>query len=353
MDVGIVATARFPISEPFAGGMEMHTHLLADELGRRGHDVTVYAAEGGDGCFTVAPMLPVAFAATEAARRDISAGATVSLAEHHSYLDAVLRLAAAGHDLVHVNAVHHLPFACSSMLSSVVTGTLHSPPTPWLESALALAAARANAPELVSVSNSNARAWQGVSIRGVISNGVDLDVWRAGTGGPAAVWSGRLVREKAPHLAIDAARVAGMPLQLLGPAHDDAYFESEIAPRLGGDIEYLGHRPLAEVAAVVARSRVAVVTPTWEEPFGLVVAEALACGTPVAGFARGALAELLDERTGVLVGPDDVPALAAAMNAAGALDRADCRSLAEQRYSSATMVDAYERWFGDLIEARR
>lgn len=348
MNVGVVATAKFPIGEPFAGGMEMHTHLLADQLARRGHDVTVYAA-GGAGRFRVEPMLPVVFTASETARRDISAGSTSSLSEHHSYLDAVLRLASANHDLVHVNAVHHLPFACSSLLDSVVTGTLHSPPTPWLESALALAATRRNAPQLVSVSESNAAAWRDAPISHVISNGIDLGLWRTGPGGPAAVWSGRLVAEKAPHLAIDAARLAGIPLHLVGPIHDATYFSEWVAPRLGDGVDYLGHLTLAEVSALVATSCVAIVTPAWEEPFGLVVAEALACGTPVAGFARGALPELVDERTGVLVASDDVPALAAAMVAAVALDRADCRALAERRYSSSTMVDAYEHWFRTLI----
>lgn len=349
MDVAIVAAARFAISEPFAGGMEAHTHVLADELAARGHDVTVYAA-GGAGRFAVEPMLPVAFEASAAARRDVSGGPSGALSEHHSYLDTVLRLTRAAHQLVHVNAVHHLPFACSPLLPSVVTGTLHSPPTPWLESALTLAAGQANPPNLVSVSRANAAAWRGVGVSRVITNGVDLRVWRQGPGGPGAVWSGRLVREKAPHLAIDAARLAGLPLRLVGPIHDDRYFRDHVRPRLGGDVEYVNHRVAADVADIVGRSCVAVVTPTWEEPFGLVVPEALSCGTPVAGFARGALAELIDHETGVLAEPDDLPALAHAMIEAAALSREACRASAERTFSAMTMVDAYESWFGQLID---
>ena len=351
MDVAIVAAARFAISEPFAGGMEMHTHVLADALAGRGHKVTVYAADG-DGRFDVERLLPVAFESSDAARRDVSAGSAVTLSEHHSYLDAVLRLIRARHELVHLNAVHHLPFACSPLLPSVVTGTLHSPPTPWLESALALAGHQGNPPRLVSVSHANAAAWTGVTISHVIGNGVDLAAWRPGPGGPGAVWSGRLVPEKAPHLAIDAARLAGLALRLVGPCHDDRYFADEIAPRLGDGIDYLGHLSTAQVADVVGRSRVAVVTPRWEEPFGLVVAEALACGTPVAGFARGALPELVDDRSGVLAGPDDVPGLARAMLEAATLSRDACRDTAVARFCSGVMVDAYESWFADLIDQR-
>lgn len=351
MDVAIVAAARFAISEPFAGGMEAHTHALADGLAERGHDVTVYAA-GGAGRFAVEAMIPVAFEASDNARRDVSAGPDSALAEHHSYLDALLRLTQARHQLVHVNAVHHLPFACSPLIPSVVSGTLHSPPTPWLESALALAARHANPPKLVSVSHSNAAAWHTVDVSRVIANGVDPDVWRAGPGGPGAVWSGRIVPEKAPHLAIEAARLAAVPLSLIGPIHDHCYFQDEVRPLLGDGVEYLGHRGSADVADIVGRSGVAVVTPTWEEPFGLVVTEALSCGTPVAGFARGALPELIDADTGVLAEPDDVPALATAMLDAATLRRRDCRARAERNYSATAMIDAYEAWFVELIDER-
>ena len=180
-------------------------------------------------------------------------------------------------------------------------------------------------------------------------NGVDLDTWRVGPGGDDAVWTGRIVPEKAPHLAIDAARLAGLPLRLLGPIHDVNYFDEQVGPRLGRDIEYLGHGSAATVAEIVGRSGVAVITPTWEEPFGLVVAEALACGTPVAGFARGALPELVDPDTGVLVSAGDVAALAQAMTAATRLDRSACRRRAVDRFSATRMVDDYERWFAELI----
>jgi len=351
MDVAILAAARFPIQEPFAGGMEMHTHVLADELAARGHTVTVYAA-AGEGRYRTEALLPVTFRPSPNARLDVSAGPDSALSEHHSYLDGMLRLADGGHELVHINAVHHLPFACTALLPCAVSATLHSPPTPWLESALELSAQRSNPASLVSVSGANAAQWDTVAIDRVIFNGVDLDTWQLGPGGDAAVWTGRLVPEKAPHLAIDAARLAGVALRLLGPIHDENYFVEQIQPRLGGDIEYLGHGSAAEVAAIVGRSSVAVVTPAWEEPFGLVVAEALACGTPVAGFARGALPELLDSSTGVLAAPGHVVELAAAITTAARLERADCRSRATERFSSIRMVSDYEDWFDELIAAR-
>ena len=367
MDVAILATARFPISEPFAGGMEAHTHALADGLVRRGHTVTVYAA-GGDGRFRVRPMLPLDFRPSVIARRDIASAPQDVVAEHHSYLEAILALSTASHDLVHVNAVHHLPFACSHLLSSVVTATLHSPPTPWLESALTLSGP--HRPHLASVSSSNAAAWgrraepsvdrrhdpppsgppgHPIGVGRVIGNGVDLDTWRPGPGGQGAAWAGRLVPEKAPHLAIDACRSAGLPIRLLGPVHDPGYFAEEVAPRLGSDAVYLGHGNVADVIELFGSADVAVVTPTWDEPFGLVVIEALACGTPVAGLARGALPELLDDAVGRVAA--DPHGLAAAVTDAMRCDRERCRARAEERHSLVAMVDAYEAWFTELLAA--
>ena len=352
MDVAILAAARFPIREPFAGGMEAHTHALAERLWARGHDVTVYAA-GGDGPYGVHRMLPVDFEASTVARRDVSSGPASALAEHHSYLDAVLEVGRRRHQIVHINAVHHLPFACAGLwTSSVVTATLHSPPTPWLESAVRLAEARPR-----RASDGLGIACQRPGVAGRADRSGDPQRHRSAAVAArarraSAAWWGRVVPEKAPHLAIDAARRAGMAITVMGPVHDEAYFEREVRPRLGGEARYAGHLATADVAAEVGRSNVAVITPAWDEPFGLVVAEALACGTPIAAFDRGAMAELIDSSTGRVVPAGDVVRLAAAIEEATSCDREECRRQAEHRFSSDTMADGYESWFQTLLAAR-
>ena len=116
------------------------------------------------------------------------------------------------------------------------------------------------------------------------------------------MWTGRLVPEKAPHLAIQAAAAAGMGIDLAGPLSDLAYYRDVVRPLLGGHARYLGHLAHADLAEVVSHAAAAVVTPVWDEPYGLVVAEALACGTPVVAFARGGIPEVLDDdRCGALV----------------------------------------------------
>ncbi len=159
--------------------------------------------------------------------------------------------------------------------------------------------------------------------------------------------------EKAPHLAIDAARRAGMPLLLAGPVLDAAYVDREVRPRLGDDVRHVGHLDQQALCALVGSASVAVVTPDWEEPYGLVAAEAMACGTPVAALDRGAMREVVVEGGGVLADPRDPAALAAAMLAAARLDRDRVRRTAVERCSLERMVDAYELVYEQALERPR
>ncbi|MCS7477650.1 glycosyltransferase family 4 protein [Umezawaea endophytica] len=344
LSIGLIASARYPIREPFAGGLEAHTWQLATGLRARGHEVTVFGGTGSDPSLRVEAM-PVLPTLSAQARRDVSMPPDYFIAEHHAYLGLMMDLStSAVCDVVHNNSLHYLPVAMASTLRTPVLTTLHTPPTPWLESAIRLCS-----PEHASfaaVSAHTARQWSPLvpSIT-VVRNGVELDRWLPGRGGGTPVWFGRLVPEKGAELAIKAARAAGTGLRLAGPRPDAEYFRHEIEPLLGGDVEYEGHLTHHDLVRLVGSAAVAVVSPRWEEPYGLVVAEALACGTPVAGFARGALPEVLDEHSGVLAAPDDVAGLARAITRAATLSRAAARHRAETTCSVDRMVDAYVRMY--------
>ncbi len=344
----LVANCRFPIREPFVGGLESMTAHLARELVRRGHDVTLFAAPGSDTRLGVTAM-PVEVLPTEqlSGRWDTQAPPAVLMAEHHAYLALMLDLAdaQAPFDVVHNNSLHHLPVAMARSLHVPVLTTLHTPPLWWLESAIRL---DRGAGSFVAVSDFTARAWAPVVQSTTILNGVDVVSWSAGPGGSDAVWSGRIVPEKAPHEAIDAARLAGMRLVLAGPVLDDSYFQEYVVPRLHGAVSYAGHLSERELAELVGSSAVAVVTPAWDEPYGLVAAEAMSCGTPVAAYARGALPELVTNDTGRLATPGDVPMLAVAMRLASGLDRDAVRGHAATHLSLERMVDDYERIYAGL-----
>jgi glycosyltransferase involved in cell wall biosynthesis len=341
----VIASSRFPIAQPFAGGLEAWTHGLVRELHRRGHDVTLFAAPGTDLGLPVATLPMHVFEPSPRALADVHSPPMTWMHEHHAYLGLMLSLGRAGaptYDVIHNSSLHHLPVAMASALPAPMVTTLHTPPVPWLESAVALAG---DPGRFVAVSEMTAAAWSGVVRATVIRNGVDTTTFRPGPGGGPAVWTGRMVPEKAPHEAIDAARLAGIDLVLAGPMSDPVYVAKEVQPRLGDGCSYAGHLRRNELADLLGSASLAFVTPAWDEPYGLVAAEAMACGTPVAAYARGALAELVTTEVGELAPAGDVAGLAAAAQLALTCDRAVVRAHAEAHCSQTRMIDEYEQLY--------
>lgn len=346
--IALVASARYPLAQPFPGGLEAHTWQLARHLRRRGHQVCIFGGRGSDPALAVHEM-PALPTLSGLARSDVSMPADFFMAEHFAYLSLMLELGRGhGYDVVHNNSLHYLPIAMAEQVPAPVLTTLHTPPTPWLESAMA---ARPGTPvRYAAVSATTAAQWRPmVPDAEVIRNGVDLVDFAPGPGGGPPVWSGRIVAEKGPEDAIRAARLAGTGLRLAGPRPDARYFDERVAPLLGDDVTYEGHLDHRELAELVGQSSVAVVSPCWEEPYGLVVAEALACGTPVAAYRRGALPELIDDGNGVLADPGDVAGLAAAILCAATIDRGGVRASAERTCSVTAMVDGYEDLYRRIL----
>ena len=349
MRIGIIAHLKHAIREPFAGGLEMHTSMLQNALQRRGHHVTVFASSRSE------PAACVEAICDETSLSDIGCDEAPDKAffqEHHAYLSLMNGLRCRPFDLIHNNSLHYLPVAMADALPMPMVTTLHTPPFAWLESGVRLC--KAPHATFVAVSESIRRSWSKVApVDHVIMNGIDLDrfAFRAEAAKePYLVWYGRIVPEKGLHHAIAAAGLIGARLLIAGPISNQDYFDREVGPRLNETIVYLGHLPHVELAEVVGGARAFLCTPCWDEPYGLVVAEALACGTPVTAFARGAIPELLDAGCGVLAVPDDPQSLAQAALAAQALDRRDCRASAEQRCDAERMIDQYEALYAGLIE---
>ena len=349
--VALIASNRFPLRQPFAGGLEAHVWHLARALVDLGHHVSLFAASGSDANLDCAALDVQELTLSPAAQLDSSMTSTAFMADHHAYLSLMMTLADPDgrFDVIHNHSLHHLPVAMAPMMSTPMLTTVHTPPTPWLESALQ--ATGGVGTRFAAVSRHTAAAWHhAVPDMAVVPNGVDARHWPLGPGGRSLVWFGRITGEKAPHLAVAAARRAGLPLVLAGPVSDGDYFERFIVPCLGHEACYAGHLDHGELAALVGRSAAALVTPMWDEPYGLVVAEAMSCGTPVVAFARGGIPEIVAPHGGRLVAPGDVDALAAAIPAATALARGDVHRHALARCSADAMVSAYLRLYRDMID---
>ncbi|KUI37057.1 glycosyltransferase [Mycobacterium sp. GA-2829] len=350
MRVALIASARYPVCQPFAGGLEAFVYQFANALAAAGHSVTMFAAPGSavDLPWDVLPVHTLQM--TEASREDPSVADWV-VHETHAYLSVMMDLAgplADSFDVVHNNSLHYLPLAMARTLPMPMLTTLHTPPLKWLEQAVALPGGVAGA--FTAVSAFTARQWEPVNGPvPVIANGIDLDDWKPGPGGDYAVWSGRLVPEKGLPDAIAAARLAGYPLRIAGPVGEQTYFDEAIRPELGDGVTYEGHLRRHELNELVGGAAVALVTPRWEEPYGLVTAEALASGTPVAAVARGGIPETIDTASGRLAPPGDIPALARALEEAAHLPRGPVRARAESHCSQTVMVARYLARYAELI----
>ena len=348
--VALIASNRFPLREPFAGGMEAHVWQLARCLSAVGHEVTLFAAAGSDPGVDCATSSFEPLTLSAAAQADPSMSSQAFMDDHHAYLTLMMSLArgSGGFDVIHNHSLHHLPVAMAPMMATPMLTTVHTPPTPWLESALA--ATGGVGTRFAAVSRHTAAAWRPtVDDMSVIPNGVDTRRWRRGPGGDDLVWFGRITAEKAPHLAIAAARRVGRRLVLAGPVSDPDYFRRRVVPEFDDDVEYAGHLDHDQLAQLVGRSAVALITPVWDEPYGLVVAEAMACGTPVVAFARGGIPEILSSRGGRLVPPGDVAAMGAAIPVAEALSRELVHRHATTHCSAEAMVTAYVDVYRDMV----
>jgi glycosyltransferase involved in cell wall biosynthesis len=348
----LIAPARSPIRQPFAGGTQAHVWAMTLALRERGHTVDLFAPPGSDPRLASLrlPVRPLGLSAQ--ARADVSMPSEEFIQEHHAYLSLMQELSGRGRsfDLIHDHSFHYLPLTLAATVGIPMISTLHTPPTPWLESAVQ--AGSCPPVQFVAVSQHTARSWQ--HLLGpvpIVHNGIDLARWPYGPGGDRAIWSGRITPEKAPHLALAACHQARIGLDIAGPIVDRSYFDTQVAPRLTARDHYLGHLEHDQLSAAVGHAAVAVVSPEWDEPYGLVVAEALACGTPVAAFARGGIPEIIDETCGVLARPGDVTELAASIRAAAGLDRRAARVRARAHCSVRAMVDGYERVFAEVCGA--
>ncbi|HLI58113.1 MAG TPA: glycosyltransferase family 4 protein [Solirubrobacteraceae bacterium] len=344
--IAILAPPWIPVPPPGYGGVEAVVALVARELHRRGHEVTLFAAPGSHSEAKVVTLLDHAH--PEAIERSIFEIDHVARA--FEAIDAARR-AGRPFDVVH----DHCGFAAVAMADRLTTPLVHTLHGPFTAETSAFYAHHAHKAQVVAISEAQrVQAPAGLRVAGVIPNPIDVGEWPlVNRKERYLLWVGRMAVEKGPHRAIAAARLAGRRLVLAGPVQpgQEAFFEQEVAPHLDDDrVRYVGEIGGEFKRRLFSRARALLMPIRWPEPFGMVMLEAMVCGTPVIAFPEGAARELVTPgRTGFLV--DDEAAMAAACARTDEIDPGECRATILERCDARAVARAYERVFRRAIAA--
>lgn len=333
-----------PVPPPGYGGTERVIDALVGELIARGHDVTTYAAGDSEVAGKLVATVPEAL--RPAGFDEDGSGYLLETAMR--VLDDAEQF-----DLIHSH-IEWSSLWLSRATSTPTAFTFHGRlDRPWSNGLL-----EGTRGSLVAISEHQRSTHPDVHWAAVVHNGLDLSSmpWRRESG-PDLCFVGRVAPEKGVIDAIEVAARAGRHLRIAAkvgtlPEEQD-YFESVFKPAMkGADVEFLGELTSEERGKLVSESCASLVTGVWPEPFGLVVIESLASGTPVLGRRVGALPEIIREGVDGFFG-DDVEHLAFLVDRVEALDRKEIRDSVVDRFSAKRMADAYEEVYVRAVEGSR
>jgi glycosyltransferase involved in cell wall biosynthesis len=340
MRIGLIAPPWTPIPPVLYGGIELVVDQLARGFQEIGHEVLLYTT--GDSTCPV----PRQWVLPEAEGQRI--GMAVPEIRHvvHAY-EAVREC-----DVVHDHTVFG-PFHAANYPGLPVATTIHGP---FNEELTDLYRHTADRVPLIAISHAQRRAAPDVPVARVIHHGVDASQFPVGDGGgdadgPYVLFLGRMADDKGAHRAIQVAREAGYRILMaakMREAWERQYFEEKVEPLLGPDAVYLGEVSHERKLELLAGASALLFPIRWNEPFGMVMIEALACGTPVLAFPEGAAPEVVDDGvTGFLC--EDEAAMVAALSKLGDLDRSACRAAVEGYFSTARMVAEHVELFESMV----
>ena len=336
--IGIIAPPYFPVPPAGYGGTERVVAATVEGLVAAGHRVTLFAAAGSNTSARLVTPLETAPRLGEA-----------TSAADEQFHAASAYLGAASFDVIHDHT--GIGPALGAMLDrgTPVVHTMHGP---WTASSRRLLGMLQHRLHLVAISRAQKAANPAVRYAGVVYNGVDPAEYRFNPRKEDfLVFVGRVSPEKRPEVAIEVARRAGLPLVMVikrsEPA-EVAYWDEVVAPLLHPGVDVLEQPPHEVKVDVVGRARAMLFPIDWPEPFGLVMPETMACGTPVIARPLGAAPEvILDGVTGFLC--NTAEEMVEAVAAAAKLRPEDCRDHVARNFSADTMVAGYERVYRTVL----
>ncbi len=364
MRIALVAPLVSAIAQPFLGGAQALLADLARGLVQRGHQVTLFARD--DSFVPGVHIEPIAVPGNvhpanfaEPLRASLADGGFFAQANLFFELFLKLRRRSAEFDLVHAHAFDWPAFACSLLVSDIpVLHTLHLPAvSAEINSALHVLHQQGHPVTLITVSHACARTYANYTpIDYVIYNGLDVDAIPFAPSVPveaALLFAGRIAPEKGVEAAIEIAQRAGRHLLLAGGIYDRQYYEERVSPWLqhtDNQVTYLGLLERQALWEIMGQSLGLLFPIEWEEPFGLTAVEAMATGTPVIAFRRGAAAEVIRHgETGFLVEPGDRLQAALLVDKLIDISRAQCRSHVEAHFTVKRMLGEYERMYREVM----
>ena len=342
MKIAQVAPLIESVPPKLYGGSERVVSYLTEELVRQGHEVTLYAS--GDSVTRARLRPPVAHALRLNPQRGDP------LIHHFIMLEEVFR-DAESYDLIHFH-VDFLHFPLSRRHAYPTLTTLHGRlDIPDLQ----LIHRTYREMPLVSISESQRRPLSWANWKANVYHGLPETLYRfRPQPGKYLAFLGRLSPEKRPDRAIEIACRAGMPIKIAAKvdAVDRDYFEAHIRPLLKRQgVEYIGEIGESDKDSFLGEAYALLFPIDWPEPFGLVMIEAMACGTPVVAYACGAVPEVIEnDVTGYVV--DNLDDAVAAVERIAALDRSTCRARFEQRFSAQRMANNYVDVYRRLLHGR-
>jgi len=344
MRVALLAPPWIAVPPPGYGGIEQVIALLAAELTERGNSVTLFAAPGTRSSADVLSPL-------EDPHPD---EIQMSLYEADHVASAFARIDEEEEpfDVIHDNC----GFAAFAFADRIDTPVLHTLHGPFTDETTAFYARHGHKARAVALSRYQAdQAPPELDVVAVIGNPIVVDDFPFGVEKDDYVlWVGRMNEDKGPNRAIAAAREAGVRLVLAGPVQpgQEEFFANEVEPHIDGDaVEYVGEVG-EEKSELYVRARAFLMPIRWPEPFGLVMTEAMACGTPVIAFPDGSASEIVvDGETGFVV--EDEHAMAEAIGRLDEIDPERCRESARERFDVAAVAEAYERAYEAVSSSPR
>jgi glycosyltransferase involved in cell wall biosynthesis len=335
--IAVLAPISWRVPPRHYGPWELFASLLTEGLVARGHDVTLFATGDSITSSHLCSVIPRGW--SEDANVDPKVAECLHISEVFER--------ASEFDVIH-NSFDFLPLTYSGLISTPVITTIHGFSSPNIVPVYAKYNDRT-----FFVAISEADRHPALHYLATIHHGIDMRSFAFNSSpGSYLAFFGRIHPDKGAVAAIEAAAQAKIPLRIAGIIQDEAYFEKKIVPRLDGDrVQFIGPVKAEDRSSFLGGASALLHLVDFDEPFGLSVVEAMACGTPVIAFRRGSMPELIIEGVTGSVVPD-VESAANAARALGQFDRTVVRASAVQRFSADRMVDdyvtAYQRAIADF-----